>query len=100
QSTVGNRALMSANYAWTPFSWLTANTVVSFDRREQVSRNYIAKGTPPNVGQEEELDGSISFNHTWTQTWNAEAQVTLRRDFGPLNTRVTGRALLERDRTE
>jgi TonB-linked SusC/RagA family outer membrane protein len=95
-----NRTMLSSNYAWNPFPWLSASALVSYDRREVVNRTYVPKGTPANVGQEGELDGSISFNHTWTDTWNAESQVSLRRDFGPLNARVTLRGLMERDRTD
>ncbi len=95
-----NRTMLSSNYSWNPFPWLSANALVSYDRREVVTRTYVPKGTPANVGQEGELDGEISFGHTWTDTWNAESQVSLRRDFGQLNTRVTFRGLMERDKTD
>lgn len=97
----GNRTMISTNYNWSPFSWLTTNALVSYDRREQVDREYVPKGTPADIGsQGEPLDGEISFDHTWTDTWNAEAQASLRRDFGLLNTRITFRGLMERDKTE
>jgi TonB-linked SusC/RagA family outer membrane protein len=97
---VGNRAMLSSSLGWRPVSWFTANTVVSYDRREQMSRFYIAKGTPANVGQEGEQDGSIAFNGLWTQTMNAEAQGTLRQTFGAHDARLTLRTILERDLTE
>lgn len=99
-SREGNRTMLSSQLRWEPFSWVTGSAQVSYDRREEMTRNYIPKGTPASVGQDGELDGEIAFNGVWTDTWNAESQVSLRRDFGPLNSRVTFRGLMERDRTE
>jgi TonB-linked SusC/RagA family outer membrane protein len=96
----GSRSMASTGARWTPLTWLTANALVSFDRREETTRSYVPKGTPLAVGSENTDDGSISFNSVWTDTWNAEAQLQARRDFGPLNARVTLRTVLERDRTE
>lgn len=100
--TDGFRFLGSASLRWDPFSWMTASGLVSFDRRDQETRDYTAKGTPASVPNDagEELDGSISFATTQTATMNAEGSLSLRRDFGLLNTRITFRGLLERDRTE
>jgi TonB-linked SusC/RagA family outer membrane protein len=96
----GSRTMASAGLRWSPLNWISANALVSFDRRDQTTRDYVPKGTPLSVGSETTDDGSISFESTWTDTWNAEAQAQLRRDFGPLNTRVTFRTVFERDRTE
>jgi TonB-linked SusC/RagA family outer membrane protein len=99
---IGNRFLASANLRWDPFPWITASGLVSFDRRDDETRSYVPKGTPANVPNEdgEELDGSISFSMTRTNTWNAEGSLSLRQDFGLLNARTTFRALMERDLTE
>jgi TonB-linked SusC/RagA family outer membrane protein len=96
----GNRTILSSDLGWRPFPWLTGSGRVSYDRREQMTSNLVPKGTPLSVGQEGESDGSIAFNGLWTDTWNAEGQVSLRRDFGRHDARVTFRGLMERDRTE
>jgi TonB-linked SusC/RagA family outer membrane protein len=96
----GTRSMASGGLRWNASSWLTLNGLVSYDRREDLTRSYVPKGTPLSVGQEGTDDGSISFNSVWTDTWNAEAQAQLRRTFGALDARLTARTVLEKDRTE
>jgi TonB-linked SusC/RagA family outer membrane protein len=96
----GSRSMASTGIRWTPTTWFSTNALVSYDRREETTRAYVPKGTPLSVGQEGTEDGSIDFNSVWTDTWNAEAQAQLRQNFGALDTRVTFRTVLERDRTE
>lgn len=99
-SRQGNRTILNTTYQWSPFPWLSGSGNVSYDRREEMVREYIPKGTPLSVGSDGEDDGSIAYDGTWTDTWNAAADVTGRRDLGRLNTRLTLRASMERDRTE
>jgi TonB-linked SusC/RagA family outer membrane protein len=88
-----------ANFAlnWSPLTWLSASTSVGYDRGDLLHRVYVPKGTPRNVGSAGESDGLIRFRNENRDTWNSEGQVTLRRDFGPLNVRTTGRGIMERD---
>jgi TonB-linked SusC/RagA family outer membrane protein len=88
------RTLASANLRWSPISWFTASGNVSYDRSDTERRRYIALGTPIT---EEGSEGDLRFNNDIRDTWNAEAQASLRRDFGPLNVRTTVRSLLEVD---
>lgn len=92
----GTRTLANLSLDWRPISWLSASGSAGYDRSDGRARWYVPKGTPANVGAEGELDGSIQFDNSVRDTWNAEGQITLRRDLGPLNVRTTGRALLER----
>ncbi len=92
----GTRTLGHLSLSWSPITWMTASGSVGYDRSDSEVRNYVPKGTPANVGQDGELDGSLSFNNQVRDTWNAEAQLTVRRDLGPLNVRTTVRGLLER----
>lgn len=94
-SQKGARTLGNLTLGWTPFSWLSASGLVSYDRDDGEIRNYTPKGTPANVGQEGELDGAIFFRNELRDTWNAEAQVSLRRNLGLLNVRTTVRGLIE-----
>jgi TonB-linked SusC/RagA family outer membrane protein len=97
-SSQGTRTLANVNMEWRPAFPLTISGSVGYDRDDSQERQYVPKGTPNNVGAAGELDGSISFDDEVRDTWNAEAQVTLRHDVGALNIRTTGRALLERSR--
>jgi len=96
----GTRTLSSAGLNWSPLSWLTTSATIGYDRSDNESRSYVPKGTPLNVGQSGETDGSLWFFNSFRDTYNAEAQVTLRKDIGALNARTTLRGLMERDRTE
>lgn len=96
----GNRTLLSTQLTWSPLAWISTEGLVSYDRREQTTRNLVPKGTPASVGQEGELDGSLAYNGLWTDTWNGSGQVSLRHTLGLLNARVTFRGLVESDRTE
>jgi TonB-linked SusC/RagA family outer membrane protein len=91
----GTRTLIGANLSWNPINWLTANAAVGYDRSDSEIRTYVPKGTPNDVGSDGFTDGSLSFNNSVQDTWNFEAQVSLRRDFGPLNVRTTLRGIME-----
>ncbi len=92
------RTIGSAALRWDPRSWVSFHGNVSYDRQDTQSRFYLPKGTPSiTLGVE---PGRIEFGSNLTDTWNAETQVSLRRDFGALNARTTVRALLERSRLE
>lgn len=94
------RTLGSARLRWEPAPWITAGGLLSYDRGDMRTRDYVPKGTPLSVGQEGVTDGSIAFSTSLSDTWNAEAEISLRRDFGRLYARTTGRAIVERDRSE
>ncbi|MQA91686.1 MAG: SusC/RagA family TonB-linked outer membrane protein [Gemmatimonas sp.] len=96
----GVRTLANMTLAWNPITWFSASSAVSYDRADFQSREYVPKGTPPDIGEASAPDGSILFENRINEAWNAEAQATLRRDFGPLNVRTTFRGLLERDKLE
>lgn len=94
------RTLGSANVRWDPTYWLSFSGQVSYDRQDSKTRAYVPKGTPTSITQDIPSAGSISYNQSLSDTWNAEAQVSLRRDFSGLNVRTTFRTLLERDVNE
>jgi hypothetical protein len=93
----GARTLANLQLNWSPLTWLTASSSVGYDRNSFWRRRYTPKGTPANVGASGWLDGEIRFDENLRSTINAEGQVTLRRDIGPLNVRTTVRGLLERE---
>ncbi|MDR0786326.1 MAG: SusC/RagA family TonB-linked outer membrane protein [Gemmatimonadota bacterium] len=92
-----NQTLISGQYSWNPFRWLTANSTVSYNRGEQHTSQYRPKGTTLIDNAAPNYDGYLNFDDNGNDTFNADAQLSLRRDFGPLNARLTGRTLVERD---
>ncbi len=96
----GTRTLAGLNMNWSPMPWITASASLGYDRSDFESRLYVPKGTPANIGSDGILDGSLRFANNFNDTFNGEAQVSLRRDLGRLNVRTTFRGLVERSDTE
>jgi TonB-linked SusC/RagA family outer membrane protein len=96
----GTRTLIGGTLSWTPLTWMTASGTVGYDRSDSESRTYVPKGTPNDVGSDGVDDGSISFTNGLSDTWNLEAQMSFRRDFGPLNVRTTFRGIMEESHNE
>lgn len=96
----GTRTLMGVTLGWRPSTWLTASARLGYDRSDFESRLHVPKGTPNNIGTDGTRDGSLRYVNRYNDTFNGETQVSLRRDFGPLNLRTTFRGLLERSDTE
>lgn len=99
-SREGSRTLGNVNLSWSPIPWLSASGSFGYDRSDREERGYIPKGTPQDIGEVGQLDGTIEFENEYREAWNAEGQLTLRRDFGLLNVRTTFRGIMERDRLE
>ncbi|MDR0786714.1 MAG: SusC/RagA family TonB-linked outer membrane protein [Gemmatimonadota bacterium] len=86
------RNLLSASYSWSPIPWLTASGVLGFDRSEAFTWAF----SPTALFGPGDAFGDLSLTETSANGYNAEAQLSFRRDFGPLHTRATFRALTER----
>ncbi|MQA89478.1 MAG: TonB-dependent receptor plug domain-containing protein [Gemmatimonas sp.] len=95
----GTRTLASGRLTFSPASWISFVAGAGYDRSDRTTRELIPKGTPADVGSElGSSDGSLDIQDMLTDTYNADAQVSLRRDFGLLNVRTTVRGLVEHDR--
>ena len=94
------RTLASTNISWDPFNWINVRAGASYDRRDTKTLDYWPIGYPTIGTFDNDGDGDISYDADLSDAWNAEAQVSLRRDFGPLNTRITARSIFERERNE
>jgi TonB-linked SusC/RagA family outer membrane protein len=90
------RTMASANLRWEPLAWFSFMANASYDREDTKERTYLPKGTPLSVTQDVPSDGELEFLNLVSDTWNAEAQFSLRRDFNLLNVRTTVRGLIER----
>ena len=91
------RSQGSLSLDWEPVYWLSFAGNVSYDRQNQNTDQFIPKGTPLSVTANRPSDGELIFEEEVRQALNAEAQVSVRRDFGLLNARTTFRTLIERD---
>jgi len=94
------RTLASTNISWDPFNWLNVRAGASYDRQDTKALDYWPIGFPTIGTFDSDGDGDISYDSDISDAWNAEAQISLRRDLGPLNARVTARGLFERERNE
>jgi hypothetical protein len=87
------RTTASASLRWEPLSWMNLSGTVSYDREDSKQIDYEPANPLTN-------DGDLTFSTNLSDTWNADAQAQLRREFGDYNGRVTFRASMERDRNE
>jgi TonB-linked SusC/RagA family outer membrane protein len=94
------RTLASTNISWDPANWINFRAGASYDRQDQKNLDYWPIGFPTIGNFDSDGDGDIAYETDISDAWNAEAQVSLRRDFGPLNSRVTARGIFERERNE
>jgi TonB-linked SusC/RagA family outer membrane protein len=92
-----DRQLASADFRWNPASWFSFVANGSYDRLVNTRDRYTPRGLPTSVTTAAEANGTIVYNNDFTNTFNASAEGSLRRDFGPLNARTTLRSLMERD---
>jgi TonB-linked SusC/RagA family outer membrane protein len=91
--TRNTRTQGSATLRWEPASWLNLTGTVSYDRQDSKRIDYIRSS--PATG-----DGNLDFETDINDTWNANTQAQLRREFGDFNARVTFQASMERDKNE
>ncbi|MEK6613047.1 MAG: carboxypeptidase regulatory-like domain-containing protein [Gemmatimonadota bacterium] len=91
QGSVGSR--------YTPFTWLTFDANVSYDRSDR-RLNYFLDQGKKTEGYALGGLGEISQFAGTTNTINAEASANVLRKFGEITMRSTARALLESEKNE
>ena len=96
------RTLGSLNLRWEPLPWLSWAAAASYDHQDESERDWTPKGTPLSVTRDNPSDGSIRYDRGQRDSFNAEAQMSLRDDYleGLLNVRTTFRGIVERDTRE
>lgn len=94
------RFLGSANLRFRPFSWVSLDGNVSYDRLDYKTQSYIFKGYKTTVPLASTNEGNLSRYHSITQALNASVNLTLSRTFGDLATRTQFRYLGEWDEWE
>jgi len=92
------RTLISTDVRWRPLTGISLNSNVSYDRGHVFYDNYRPKGIPPGPNDLEASRGWMMHQHSQSNALNGYVSGTYTRAFGPLTTRTTLRAVLERER--
>lgn len=94
-----SRTIGSIDVAWNPINFLVFNGQFSYDRADINYQEYVPKGTPVSVTDEEFSDGSLYRDHRAADFITASVGATATRNFfNSVNTRLTVRGSMERDR--
>jgi TonB-linked SusC/RagA family outer membrane protein len=91
------RTLASVNTRYTLFPWATVDGQLSYDRADSKSQVYVPKGTPLSATTDNPANGQLTLSHQENNALNGATGVTLRRQFGELNARLTGRGTFEKE---
>ena len=92
------QTMLGGELRYSPLSWLSLDGNVSYDRLEADYRFYLPLGTLTATSAPS--TGSITRSRPINDAFNASAGASLQREFGNLTTRLTGRALVERQSFE
>ena len=92
------RTLASVDGRYSPLSWLSLSTNLSYDRSDLNDERYTAKGTPASVTNDNQSDGSLEYQNETTDALNASLSATAMHTFGNLNLRLTTSAIAEREK--
>ena len=93
------RTLGSMDLRYNPISWLAVNLNSSYDRSDRKSEDYIPRGAKTSENPTGGI-GSSSRSSALTTGINVSGGVSATRAFGSLQTRVSGRALIEQEDNE
>ncbi len=93
------RFVGGATMRWSPFAWMDLEGNFSFDRADyQYKQNY-PKGFRTQGVAWTSYNGYIEYAPSGNEAYNASLNLTLRKDFGQLQTRYNFRYLFERQDT-
>jgi TonB-linked SusC/RagA family outer membrane protein len=97
-----SRTLLSGDARFNPTGWLTILGNVSYDRSDLFDERYLPKGTYTDANEDPDgdpSDGSLEYNSDITDAINASVNLSTLHTFGDLTARLTGRALMEREKS-
>jgi len=89
---------VSARYALR--QWMTLDAQLSYDRADTKVQEYVPKGTPLSVTQDNPSDGTLYLEHQENNALNGSFGTTLVRQFGDLNARLALRTTFEKEDRE
>ena len=88
------QTMLGGDLRFSPLDWLSLDGNVSYDRLEADYALYLPLGTLTATSAPS--TGSLTRSRPINDAFNASAGASLQRQFGSLTTRLTGRALVER----
>ncbi len=88
------QTMLGGDLRFSPLDWFSLDGNVSYDRLEADYSFYLPLGTLTATSAPS--TGSLTRSRPINDAFNASAGVSLQRQFGSLTTRLTGRALVER----
>jgi TonB-linked SusC/RagA family outer membrane protein len=91
------RTLISSTGSYRPFTWLTLNGDVGYDRGDLIEDFYTPPGVPDDDGSGVEL-GSLRYDEDETDGMTGSLGATAMRDFRKLTARLTTKAEMQRER--
>lgn len=93
------RTLLSGQGRFRPFSWLSFDGNVSYDRSDRTYTIYVPKGTPfvSSTDDDAASEGRLDKTEYFNDALNASAGANLLWNFGDLTTRTSIRAMMERE---
>lgn len=91
------RTMGSLSARWAPLNWLTVDAQMSYDKADEKYQEYVPKGVPLDLLGEQPATGDLILDHQENDSYNGALGVTLMRQFGDLNARLTGRGTFEKE---
>ena len=88
------QTMLGGDLRWSPLDWFSVDGNLSYDRLDADYSFYLPLGTLTATSAPS--TGSLTRSRPINDAFNASAGVSLQRQFGSLTTRLTGRALVER----
>jgi len=92
------RTLGNMNLRYTPISWFSVDGDFSYDRSDRTQRYYWPRGKKTET--QSETQGYVQRGEGLTTAMNGSVSANLLTSIGDLTTRITGRALAEREEYE
>ena len=92
------RTLGNMNLRYTPIAWFSVDGDFSYDRSDRTQRYYFPRGKKTET--QSQVNGYVERGSGLTTAMNGSLSANLLANFGELTTRLTGRALMEREEYE
>jgi TonB-linked SusC/RagA family outer membrane protein len=89
------RTLASTDVRWSPIGWLSLDGNLSYDRSDRLTRFYFPRGRRTNITSWE--SGAVNRGSGTTTALNGSLSAQLRGSWQDLSTRLTLRALMEKE---
>jgi TonB-linked SusC/RagA family outer membrane protein len=94
-----SRTIGSIDMQWNPINFMVFSSQFSYDRADINNQEYVPKGTPTSVTSDQVSDGSLVRDHRAADFITASLSATASHNFfNTLNSRLTLRGSMERDR--